>query len=443
MEFTSTSRRRIRELIYWSAKKTYWLLPSAMRLMLNGIRHDLVRRLKVSAAQKISAHDCSIGDSIWSDFYTHCLNARTNHCEVIIFEPNVDWNIPLFQRPQQMALALSASNNFIVYRTYGDGLQGCRRLRENLWLVNSPLTDSLENCVHIFQSTSPYISIKVMQHAANRGVVIYDYIDKIDRQLSGSQLEASRLLGVREYALSGGANLVVASAAILLLEVLSRMAANRVTYVPNGVDLKHFDGSKFKNLEPSEEMQRFRQRYRFVVGYFGAIAPWLWFDLINDLSKARPDIGFVFIGPDFSGCVEKIHRRENVFVSGPLDYEKLPEIATYLFDIGIIPFRLGEIAKATSPIKLFEYFALEIPVVVTSDLAECTKYSVVFSGANTVQISLAIDLARVASNDGDFKTEIKKLASSNSWIARGLSLELFVNTYRISFSENGVESERM
>ena len=50
-----------------------------------------------------------------------------------------------------------------------------------------------------------------------------------------------------------------------------------------------------------------------VVGYYGAIATWLNYELINTLTKNRPDYNFVFIGSDFKG-LHLIEKLPNVFI---------------------------------------------------------------------------------------------------------------------------------
>ena len=93
-----------------------------------------------------------------------------------------------------------------------------------------------------------------------------------------------------------------------------------------------------------------------------------------------------------------------------------------LFDVAIIPFRLGKIAQTTSPLKLFEYFALEKPVVVTSDMRECTVYSDVFVGSNTREFSQALDRALKVAGSDAYRQRLRELAKSNSWDDRARRL---------------------
>ncbi len=145
----------------------------------------------------------------------------------------------------------------------------------------------------------------------------------------------------------------------------------------NAVNLEDFD--KVSDILP-EDIQSILKQGKPIVGYYGAIATWLNYDLLNKLSKERPDYNFVYIGSNFKG-LSRLKNRENVFYLGEKDYKELYKYSS-LFSCAIIPFKDGEIAKATSPVKLFEYMAVKKPVVCTKDLLECYGYEGVFIAQN-------------------------------------------------------------
>jgi hypothetical protein len=89
-----------------------------------------------------------------------------------------------------------------------------------------------------------------------------------------------------------------------------------------------------------------------------------------------------------------------------------------LFDACFIPFKPGDVARSTSPLKLYEYFALEKPVVVTADMNECTVYPVVFSGGDSGGLTTAIRQALNACNDQAYRERLRTLADQNSWDVR-------------------------
>ena len=136
----------------------------------------------------------------------------------------------------------------------------------------------------------------------------------------------------------------------------------------------------------------------------------------------RTSASFVFIGPDYLGSVGRLPRTANVLRLDAVDHQALPVYAKR-FDVCFIPFEPGEIARTTSPLKLFEYFALEKPVVVTSQMHECTSFKEVFSGDDARSLSGAIDDAVDRKSDRAFKGRQAQLADDNSWDSRARLLE--------------------
>lgn len=193
-----------------------------------------------------------------------------------------------------------------------------------------------------------------------------------------------------------------------------------VVLVKNGVDVDHYQISRTISLPIS--LLEFRKKYQIIVGYFGAIAPWLWYEEINKLTKSRSDLGFVFIGTDYNNGLKKLILRENVLHLSAIPYKILPGYAKK-FDICFIPFEPGPIAQTTSPLKLFEYFAMEKPVVATKDMLECTAYKEVFLANSAAEFSAAIDKAILVKDNKKFKASLRKLAKENSWNARAKEME--------------------
>src|SRR5690606_38589926 len=120
-------------------------------------------------------------------------------------------------------------------------------------------------------------------------VLVYEYIDHIDPKISGTPENIKILMDLKNFAFSGGADYIVASSALLYDEAVKAVGENKVIMAQNGVDTKHYRDVKHKEFTLPEEYKKFRNKYNYIVGYFGALAPWLWYDEINKLIAARPD----------------------------------------------------------------------------------------------------------------------------------------------------------
>jgi glycosyltransferase involved in cell wall biosynthesis len=316
-----------------------------------------------------------------------------------------------------MAKALGRKGCIVLYRTTGDGVRGVREIARNVWLVDTPEVEGLPGAVWCVYSTAAFCSPEQMAERRKSGRVVYEYIDHIDTAISGSKADVQRLLALKASACSGHADYFVASSRVLFKEIRASGTLAPLAYIPNGVDITHFRDARHAETPLKERFLAFRRRHRKLAGYFGAIAPWLWFEIMAQLSEKLKDVGFVYIGPDYSGCVRRLPRGNNVLYLGAIDYDVLPAYAMR-FDVGFIPFSPGEIAKTTSPLKLYEYFALQKPVVVTADMQECTAFPEVFSGADLSTLIKAFEEAFVAGGLSTYRESVLRLAHANTWDVR-------------------------
>lgn len=402
---------RSRISVHSLARRCFWLLPATLRNRLHGVRHAIVRWLRSRSVRT----SIRTGDLTGAEFQRQVLNAASYRL-VIIFEANVDWGITLFQRPHHMALALGRLNCLVVFQTTGDDVLGFRQVAENVWIANDAAVNAIPGAVRCFYSTSLLATREALAVARTRGRVVYEYIDHIDASISGGKGAIRRLLDLKAAAFEGEADVIVSSATALQKEALAACGEGRCVCVPNGVDVSHYRAAQ-QDVSVTQALTQFRGRYRHIVGYFGAIAPWLWYEMVEQVCAGMPDVGFVFIGPDYSGCVPLLPQRENVLYLGPVNYAHLPASAR-LFDACFIPFKPGDVARSTSPLKLYEYFALEKPVVVTADMNECTVYPEVFSGGDAAGLTVAIRQALSVCNDQAYRERLRTLADQNSWDVR-------------------------
>lgn len=359
-------------------------------------------------------------DLAWEEFHERILSQRERYRGVFIQELVIDWNVPLYQRPQHIATAMSRLGFLVIYRTDnwgGDDVNGFREVLPNVWVTNSSMTDGIEGAVRSVYSTAYAHQPELLSHRPASSVMVYEYIDHIDPQISGEPENIRRLLAIKEWAFGGGADIVVASARKLHEEAVDAVGESKAILAQNGVDTRHYRNPAQQKVPVPRALLNFREGFKTVVGYFGAIAPWLWYEAIEELVRSRPDLGFVFIGPDYYGGVERLPKEDNVLYLGTVDYKVLPGHARY-FDVCFIPFAPGEIARTTSPLKLFEYFALEKPVVVTAEMLECIAYPEVFRGSSPIEFSAAIDAACMVKDSVAFRARLARLADENDWDRR-------------------------
>ncbi len=345
---------------------------------------------------------------------------------ILIWRGSFGWNVPLFQRPQQIANCLSEKNCLILYEVtrMTDKIDFIKKEKNNLYLIDYEISkfekllfEKLKqiNKPKYLQLYSTCWDVKkeeVDMYVNNGFNMLYEYIDDLNPILAGTQELPKNVKDIHNYVISNQDVLVVTSADLLYEDMVKkRGSSNNIILSSNGVDIDHF--SKFTDMK-IEKMEQLKQNYEMIIGYYGALASWIDYELIKKLANHYKNIAFVFIGIkyDNSLSLSKIEDIENIKFMGKVEYNILPEYAKY-FDIAWIPFIINEITLATNPIKVFEYMALK-KYIITSALPECKKYKSINIANNYEEFCYLIDNYNNKYND-DYCKLLEKEAKENSW----------------------------
>lgn len=348
--------------------------------------------------------------------------------KIFVQSPIIDWFVPLYQRPQHMALAMARQGYLVFYMTgnmLGDRAVGFHEVEPNVFITNQPVHLMLEDALVSFYSTVATLLTwqgnVIGQVRARNNKLLYEYIDHIDPEISFHTTGAlAKQLAIVD---DEHVDLVLASAHALRHEISEKVDRVPVAYVPNGVDVDFYrdivDADRKATVPPG--MRQAVAAGRPIVGYFGALAPWLWYPVMNELAARRPDLSFVYIGPDYLSGSKSLESLPNVYKLGAIDYALLPYHAQH-FDVAMIPFKPGDIARTTSPLKLFEYFALGKPVIVTRGMEECEQFEDVLLAGSADEYSAKIDEALAMASEPGFVARCRRHAEDNSWDVRARAL---------------------
>ncbi|HTX68666.1 MAG TPA: glycosyltransferase [Thermoleophilia bacterium] len=248
-------------------------------------------------------------------------------------------------------------------------------------------------------------------------VLVYDCMDRwSDFPDILSDADERRLVAEQERQLLAAADVVFCSAAGLF-ESKRRMVSGAIHLVRNGADVEHFV-SRGRSV-PTDMVQLPRP----IVGYVGAVADWIDFELLRAVARLRPQWSFVLIGPVFKGMrmgdttvLRPILDVANVYLLGPRAYEEVP---AYLeaFDVATIPFKLNGLTEDTNPIKVYEYLAAGVPVVSTP-LPEVLSLPGVGVASTAAEFVEQCEIASRVRSDADALPERVGTAVRNSWEAR-------------------------
>ena len=330
---------------------------------------------------------------------------RTGGPGVVIFPPNIGWAIDLFQRPHQLALALGRMGWLVFFCLHDydakDG-PGLRKIAPGLHLAAVPgaAFDGVRG-THVF--AMPYNGYEASCLAD--ATVIYESVDEIE--VFGGDTERLR----REHErLVREADVVVATANQLLDAV--RPARPDAILAPNGVDYAHFA------IDAAPTPPELAELRGPVIGYYGALARWVDYELLGAVAEARPDWNFVLVGPDHDGtaAASDLGSRTNVHLVGARPYADLPAWLAH-FDVATIPFQVDHVTTAVSPLKLFEYLAGGCPVV-TSDLPECAQIPQVRVAHDVAGWIAQIESALTTGRTREVREELQEVARAHTWEAR-------------------------
>ena len=142
---------------------------------------------------------------------------------IIVIYPIFDYNMPNFQRFQQMARALATSQNIVFYVTPNniyDSIYGFKHVENNLYITNQLemiLKLDLKRVI-VYVSTDTRFKYESMLNDLNRNDnVIYDYIDELHPDIVGNI--SNEVFKRHEMILKNEDIKVVASADKLLQDV--------------------------------------------------------------------------------------------------------------------------------------------------------------------------------------------------------------------------------
>lgn len=340
---------------------------------------------------------------------THCYKKRKDLCNtVFIFASVPFYDVGGGQRSAQLAKTFN-DLGYIVHYIYGFECS-----EENVpdmfiptvthsqidavdlkWFERNLSKESIVIFEIPYYKFAPYLE---MAHRYGQHTV-YEHIDNWDSNL-GSMFYDETIF--KEFLKS--VDLVTVTAR-MLGEKIREVSERKVLYLPNAVNISIFEPSKA--YECPKDLIRGKQK---TLLYFGSL--WgEWFDWEKVLYVAREckDVTINLIG-DYSGIQDKIGSfPQNIVFLGLKKQTDLPAYLKYA-DIAIIPFKNCEIGKYVSPLKIFEYIAMNKKVVATT-LDDIQNYPNVYASDDKEKWVEYIDRE-------DSVSDVEEFIAKNNWYAR-------------------------
>lgn len=153
----------------------------------------------------------------------------------------------------------------------------------------------------------------------------------------------------------------------LVLARTAELAGDKRRYNPNtrclpgGVDVDQFDPARpWPEPAPLAGIPHPR------AGFLGTLDDRVDVPLLAAAADALPAVQFVLAGPVKRHLIDlaPLQARPNVHFAPACSYDAVPGHLAH-FDVCLIPYRVNRYTQGLSPLKLYEYLALEKPVVAT------------------------------------------------------------------------------
>ena len=199
----------------------------------------------------------------------------------------------------------------------------------------------------------------------------------------------------------------------LLARRLESISGQNVLLMPNAANTRLFDPRQF---HPRPEDLPDGKR---ILIYIGALwGEWFDWELLGGLADAHPDVQVVLIG-DYRG--QAPFKKGNVHFLGLKAQKELPAYLSHA-DAALLPWRVSAITQATSPLKVYEYLSMRLPVVAPA-LEPLRNMPGVFLADSREEF---LHLARSVTRQQLDEDESTRFTQNHNWSARLDDLLLFM-----------------
>lgn len=359
---------------------------------------------------------------------------------IVLWRSSFGYNVPLFQRPQHIANNLAKNGCLVLYEvtTMTDKVKTVKKLTDNIYLIN--YNNILLNRILMKElakvqkpkyvqlySTDWKLSVQNIKDYIAKGFkFIYEYIDDISPELAGTKNIPQNIIDKYEFAMNNKDVFVVVTADMLLKDVVEHRGEENIAFSSNGVDYSFFE-SFDEDFDFEPEFTDIINKGKPIVCYYGALAKWFDYDLVKKIA-ATDRYSVVLFGIKYDESFdENLNGEDNIYFMGPRDYKVLKNYAKKC-DILTIPFKINDITRATSPVKVFEYMALHKPIV-TTDMNECRKYGSILIGRDHDDFIKKLDCAAELSKKDEYIALLDKEARENDWSMKAKAIIDLISRY--------------
>lgn len=322
---------------------------------------------------------------------------------IVVYPLAVMWD-PI-QRPHHFLRALAEKGYLCFFCEANDSEKYIvKEMYDNVFLINGEekLIPLLKDEKIIFLITY-FLQYTYCLNYENK-FIWFDLLDRLDFMASYNCV--SKKIYKK---LIKAADIVTYSSENLAFYIKNR---NDNILLPNAANIEDFVISK--QYIPND-LQPIIKYKKPIIGYYGAIESWFDFNLISILDKTNK-YSIVLIGKTNENINQQSYNFNNVYFLGPKPFADLKYYANN-FKVAMIPFIISDLTNAVSPVKFFEYMALNLPVISTG-IYEMNQYDTpILRIVNENNIINEVDDLLLLKKSV-IKKETDIIAKKNTWLKR-------------------------
>lgn len=263
------------------------------------------------------------------------------------------------------------------------------------WYENNLSKESVSIFEIPYKKFEPYLEMakRYGQHT------VYEHIDNWDSNLGNmfyDEVVFKRFLELSD---------MITVTAKMLGEKIKEVSEREFRYLPNAVNTNVFEPTKKYDCPTDLKFGKNK-----TLLYFGSLwGEWFDWEKIVYVAENCQGVAINLIG-DYSGIKDKISAfPKNIYFLGLKKQTELPAYLQYI-DIAILPFKNCEIGRYVSPLKIFEYIAMNKKVLATK-LDDIQNYPNVYSSDSKEEWVEIV-------NRDDELIETDEFIAKNNWYAR-------------------------
>lgn len=281
-------------------------------------------------------------------------------------------------------------------------------LHKNIDQISIEEFDNLvgENDICIFEAPIKKFNVFLLVAKDNQAKVVYENIDNWETSLGSMFFDEHTLINMLKYS-----DMIVATAALLVEQTYKyfekyNLQKKEVYYLANAVDDELFEPRKHYE-KPKDLVQGEK-----TLIYYGSLwGEWFDWNLLEEVAKANPMSTINLIG-DYKSVIDKKNSLpKNIHFLGLKKQIELPAYLVYS-DYAILPFKCCDIGNYVSPLKIFEYIAMN-KLVLSTNLPDIEGYPNLFNSNS------ASDWNKILSEDNKVDLERREeFVFNNNWYNR-------------------------